>query len=105
MDVLVDVHDERELQRALGLETNLVGINNRNLKTLQTDLAVTERLAPQVPADRFMVAESGIRDTADLRRLSAAGAQCYLVGESLMRQPDVTVATRALLGGAAGATA
>ncbi|MGA3398092.1 MAG: indole-3-glycerol phosphate synthase TrpC [Acetobacteraceae bacterium] len=98
MDVLVEVHDERELQRALGLETNLFGINNRNLKTLQTDLAITEQLAPLVPADRFMVAESGIRSTDDLRRLSAAGAQCFLVGESLMRQPDVTAATRALLG-------
>ena len=106
MDVLVEVHNEQELQRALGLETNLIGINNRNLKTLQTDLAVTEHLAPLVPADRFMVAESGIRDRNDIRRLAAAGALCYLVGESLMRQPDVTAATRALLGtdqpGAAG---
>jgi indole-3-glycerol phosphate synthase len=98
MDVLVEVHDERELQRALGLETNLIGINNRNLKTLQTDLAVTEQLAPLVPADRFMVAESGIRSTGDLRRLATAGARCFLVGESLMRQPNVTAATRALLG-------
>ena len=98
MDVLAEVHDEQELQRACGLETALFGINNRNLKTLQTDLAVTERLAPLVPADRFMVAESGIRSTADLRRLAAAGAGCFLVGESLMRQPDVAAATRALLG-------
>jgi indole-3-glycerol phosphate synthase len=98
MDVLAEVHNRRELDRALGLETSLIGINNRDLRTLKTDLAVTELLAPLVPAERFLVAESGIRDNADLKRLCAAGAQCFLVGESLMRQPDVTVATRELLG-------
>jgi indole-3-glycerol phosphate synthase len=98
MDVLAEVHDERELQRALGLETSLIGINNRDLRTLKTDLATTETLAPLVPPDRFLIAESGIRDTADLRRLAAVGPHSYLVGESLVRQADVAAATRALLG-------
>ncbi|MDR3537232.1 MAG: indole-3-glycerol phosphate synthase TrpC [Acetobacteraceae bacterium] len=98
MDVLAEVHDRRELERALGLETSLIGINNRNLKTLQTDLTTTEELAPLVPPDRFLVAESGIRNTDDLRRLSAVGPQCYLVGEALLRHEDVTAATRELLG-------
>jgi indole-3-glycerol phosphate synthase len=99
MDVLAEVHNEREVERALGLETPLIGINNRNLKTLVTDLATTEELAPRVPADRFLIAESGIRGHEDLRRLAAAGAQCFLVGESLLRQPDVMTATRTLLSG------
>ena len=98
MDVLVEVHDREELDRALLLETSLIGINNRNLKTLKTDLGVTETLAPLVPPDRFLIAESGIRNTDDLRRLSAVGPNCYLVGESLMRQTDVTQAVRELLG-------
>ncbi|HET6608005.1 MAG TPA: indole-3-glycerol phosphate synthase TrpC [Rhodopila sp.] len=98
LDVLVEVHNRDELDRALTLESSLIGINNRNLKTLVTNLATTEELAPLVPPDRFLIAESGIRDTGDLRRLSAVGPNCYLVGESLMRQPDVAAATRALLG-------
>ncbi len=98
LDVLAEVHDRRELDRALGLQTQLIGINNRNLKTLQTDLATTETLAPLVPPDRFLIAESGIRDNADLQRLTGAGCFCFLVGESLMRQPDPVAAVRMLLG-------
>jgi len=105
LDVLVEVHDHEELDRALLLETSLIGINNRNLKTLATDLAKTEKLAPLVPPDRFVIAESGIRDTADLRRLAAVGTQSYLVGESLMRQPDIAAAVRALLGKPTGSSA
>src|ERR1700742_568007 len=84
LDVLVEVHDRDELDRALLLETSLIGINNRNLKTLKTDLATTEELAPLVPPDRFLIAESGIRNIEDLRRLGAVGSTCYLVGEGLM---------------------
>jgi indole-3-glycerol phosphate synthase len=98
LDVLVEVHDRRELERALGLQTQLIGINNRDLHTLRTDLAVTESLAPLVPPDRFLIAESGIGSNADLRRLAAAGSFCFLVGESLMRQSDVAAAVRELLG-------
>ena len=101
MDVLAEVHNLRELERALGLQTSLIGINNRNLKTLRTDLANCEELAPQVPPDRFLIAESGIRGHKDLQRLSAAGAQCFLVGEHLLRHEDVAAATRFLLTGAA----
>nr|WP_188898970.1 indole-3-glycerol phosphate synthase TrpC [Caldovatus sediminis] len=97
MAVLAEVHDERELERALGLETRLIGINNRDLRTLTTDLAVTERLAPLVPADRIPVAESGIRTPDDVRRMAAVGARCLLVGEHLMRQPDVAAAARTLV--------
>ena len=98
MDVLAEVHDRRELDRALGLQTQLIGINNRDLKTLKTSLDTTAELAPLVPSDRFLVAESGIRDHDDVRRLSDAGARCFLVGESLLRNEDVGAATKALLG-------
>jgi indole-3-glycerol phosphate synthase len=97
MDVLVEVHDEAELDRALGLQTPLLGINNRNLKTLETSLATTERLARLCPPDRFLISESGIKTTADIQSLRKFCVQGFLVGESLMREPDVTVAVRRLL--------
>lgn len=97
MDVLVEVHDAPELDRALMLKTPLLGINNRNLKTLQVDLATTELLADRVPDDKIMVCESGLAVRADLDRMSAVGAHCFLIGESLMRHTDVTAATRSLL--------
>ncbi len=98
LDVLVEVHDQTELNRALGLNTDLVGINNRNLRTLETDLATSLALAPLVPPDRIVVAESGIRTRDDVLRLAAAGASCFLVGESLLREPDAGLACGALLG-------
>ena len=97
MDVLIEVHDEAELERATLLKSPLIGINNRNLHTFEVTLETTRRLARRVPEDRMIVAESGLFTPDDLANLAQYGARCFLIGESLMRQADVAAATRAIL--------
>ena len=98
MDVLVEVHGDDELDRALQLDSPLIGVNNRNLKTLDVDLETSRRLAPRVPSDRLMVCESGLFTRDDLLGMTEHGARAFLIGESLMRQPNVRQATAALFG-------
>ena len=97
MDVILEVHNEIELQRALDLKSKLIGINNRNLKTFETDINITRKLAELVPDNRFLISESGLNSSEDLQDLTSSGASAFLIGESLMRQNDIESATRNLI--------
>ena len=97
MEVLIEIHDKQEMERALRLESPLIGVNNRNLKTMKTDLATTEELAHLVPRDRILISESGLNTEADLARMANVGARCFLIGEALMRQENLEDATRSIL--------
>jgi indole-3-glycerol phosphate synthase len=98
LDVLLEVHDQKEMELALATDCRLIGINNRDLRTFETDLAITERLAPHVPAGRTVVAESGIETRRDIVRLQQGGAHAFLIGESMMREPDIGAKLRELTG-------
>ena len=97
MDVLVEIHNEDELHRALKLKTKLLGVNNRNLKTMITDISMTEKLATLAPTEKILISESGLQTRADLDRMASAGARCFLIGESIMKQKDIEKATKLLL--------
>ena len=105
MDVLIECHDNAEIERAKKLKSPLIGINNRNLKTMEISLDVGEEMLPHLPADRIAVAESGLSHPTDLSRLAVSGARCFLIGESLMRADDVAAATAAILANPVGVTA
>ena len=103
MDVLVEVHDEAEIERALKLKSRLIGINNRDLKTMKTSLSTTARLIPLIPKDYFIVSESGIESPAEIKQLLDVGAQGFLIGESLLRRTDVEQAVKVLFAGVGAA--